>query len=49
MKGLQSYGRYISSLTRQNRYCTFCTDDIEDELHLVLNCTMFSCLRKKKS
>jgi hypothetical protein len=37
-------GRYYN-VNRNNRNCKFCIDDIEDEMHFILLCPMYTNLR----
>jgi hypothetical protein len=40
-------GRYYN-VNRNNRNCKFCIDDMEDEMHFILLCPMYTNLRKTK-
>ena len=37
-------GRYYG-ISANERFCYFCSDEVEDEIHVLLYCSMYNCVR----
>ena len=37
-------GRYYG-ISANERFCHFCSDEVEDEIHVLLYCSMYNCVR----